>query len=265
MLEIAIDLARQAGALLRRGHENGAGTVANKSSGVDLVTEFDLASERLIADGLRRHFPHHAIHGEETGGELPTAGPVWVIDPLDGTTNFAHGYPVFSVTLALLIDGQPELGVTYDPLREELFWAQAGRGAWRGEQRLHVSATGELRASLLATGFAYDRASNPDNNLAEFSHFMPRTRGVRRAGSAALDIAWVAAGQLDGYWERGIQLWDMAAGVLLVREAGGVVTTYSGQPWRPGHRNVAAANSVLHQELLHGLQTARCALPVLPD
>jgi myo-inositol-1(or 4)-monophosphatase len=263
MLDVAIDLARQAGELLRQGHQNGAGAVASKASAVDLVTEFDLASERLITGGLRLRFPDHAIFGEETGEALPTAGPVWVVDPLDGTTNFAHGYPVWSVTLALLVDGRPELGVTYDPLRDDLFWAQRGQGAWRGQRRLQVSTTAELGASLLGTGFAYDRASNPDNNLAEFSHFVPRTRGVRRGGSAALDIAWVAAGWLDGYWERGIQVWDMAAGVLLVHEAGGVVTAYSGRPWQPADRNVVAANSVLHAALLQGLQTARQGLPAL--
>lgn len=263
MLDAAIDLARQAGELLRQGHRNGAGKIASKASAVDLVTEVDLASERLISAGLRERFPDHAIFGEETGQTLPAAGPVWVVDPLDGTTNFAHGYPLFSVTLALLVDGQPELGVTYDPLRDDLFWAQRGQGAWRGQRRLRVSAAAELSTSLLATGFAYDRASNPDNNLAEFSHFVPRCRGVRRGGSAALDIAWVAAGWLDGYWERGIQVWDMAAGVLLVHEAGGVVTAYSGQPWRPGDRNVVAANSVLHTALLQGLRAARQGLPAL--
>jgi myo-inositol-1(or 4)-monophosphatase len=261
MLEVAIDLVRQAGALLRQGHQSGPGPVLHKSSAVDLVTEYDLASEQLIVAGLRQRFPDHAILGEETGGELPAAGPVWVVDPLDGSTNFAHGYPVFSVTLALLVDSRPELGVTFDPLRDELFWAQRGQGAWGNQGRLRVSASADLGASLLATGFAYDRASNGDNNLAEFSYFVPRTRGVRRGGSAALDIAWVAAGRLDGYWERGIQTWDLAAGVLLVREAGGIATTYNGQPWQPGDRNVAAANSVLHSALLEGLQIARVDLP----
>jgi len=263
MLDVAIDLARQAGELLRQGHQNGAGPIASKGSAVDLVTQFDLASERLITDGLRGRFPDHAIFGEETGETLPAAGPVWVVDPLDGTTNFAHGYPLFSVTLALLVDGQPELGVTYDPLRDDLFWAQRGQGAWRDERRLHVSTTTEPGASLLATGFAYDRASNADNNLAEFSHFVPRTRGVRRGGSAALDMAWVAAGWLDGYWERGIHVWDLAAGVLLIREAGGVVTDYSGRPWQPADRNVVAANTVLHSILLQGLHSARQDFPAL--
>lgn len=263
MLDIAIDLVRQAGELLRQGHHSGAAEVLHKSSAVDLVTEYDLASEQLIVAGLRQRFPDHAIYGEETGGELPASGPVWVVDPLDGTTNFAHGYPVFCVTLALLVDGQPELGVTFDPLRDELFWAQRGQGAWGNQGRLRVSASADLAASLLATGFAYDRASNLDNNLAEFNHFVPRTRGVRRGGSAALDIAWVAAGRLDGYWERGINVWDLAAGVLLVREAGGVATTYAGRPWQSNDRNVAAANSVLHTALLDGLRIARVGLPAL--
>jgi myo-inositol-1(or 4)-monophosphatase len=265
MLDFVIDLARQAGDLLRRGHQNGAVSITNKSSAVDLVTEYDLASERLLVDGLRSRFPDHAIYGEESGGALQATGPQWVIDPLDGTTNFAHGYPVFCVTLALLIDGQPELGVTYDPLRDDLFWAQRGQGAWRGQQRLRVSSTPTLDVSLLATGFAYDRASNADNNLAESAYFVTKTRGVRRSGSAALEIAWVAAGWLDGYWERGIQVWDLAAGVLMVREAGGLATTYSGRPWQPGDRNVATANGVLHQALLQGVQTARQGLPALAD
>jgi myo-inositol-1(or 4)-monophosphatase len=261
MLDVAIDLARQAGHLLRQGHQDGANQIISKGSAVDLVTEVDLASERLIVEGLRRCFPDHAVYGEEIGGVLPELGPLWVVDPLDGTTNFAHGYPVFSVTLALLVDGQPELGVTYDPLRDDLFWAQRGQGAWRGQRRLRVSTTADLGASLLATGFAYDRASNTDNNLVEFGYFMPKTRGVRRGGSAALDIAWVAAGWLDGYWERGINVWDVAAGVLMVHEAGGLVTTYSGRPWQPLDRNVVAANGVLHTALLQGLAIARQGRP----
>jgi myo-inositol-1(or 4)-monophosphatase len=188
-----------------------------------------------------------------------------VVDPLDGTTNFAHGFPVFSVSLALLVDGEPVLGAICDPLRDDLYWAQRGQGAWRNGQRLRVSTTADLGSSLLATGFAYDRATNPDNNLAEFSYFMPRTRGVRRAGSAVLDMAWLASGWLDGYWERGTQVWDAAAGALLVREAGGLVTTYGGRPWQVSDRNVLASNGVesMHAALRDGLAVARQALPAL--
>ncbi|MFZ2487200.1 MAG: inositol monophosphatase family protein [Anaerolineae bacterium] len=257
MLATAINLVRAAGDLLRQGHYNGSGRAASKSSAVDLVTEYDLASERLITAGLRQHFPDYAILGEEGDHTLPAAGPVWVIDPVDGTTNFAHGFPVFSISLALLVDRQPELGVVYDPLRDDLFWAQRGQGAWRGERRLQVAPSSSLESSLLATGFPYDRASNADNNLAEFSYFMPRTRGVRRAGSAALDMAWVAAGWVNGYWERGVQVWDMAAAVLMVSEAGGLVTTYSGRPWQPGDRTVVGAHSTVHALLLNGIAEAR--------
>lgn len=264
MLHFAQTLARQAGDLLRQAHAGGPRHITSKASSVDLVTEVDLASERLMTAALRARFPDHAIFGEESGDELPLHGPVWVLDPVDGTTNFAHGYPVFSLTLALLVDRQIELGVIYDPLRDELYSGVRGRGAWRGEGHpLHVSATDRLGSSLLATGFAYDRATNPDNNLAEFSYFMPRTRGVRRGGSAALDAVWVACGWVDGYWERGVQVWDVAAAVLMIREAGGVVTTYRGEPWQPGHRTILAANAALHPVLLRDLSALRADLPLL--
>ena len=263
MLNFAINLAHQAGDLLRQGHARGVDTIITKQSAVDLVTEVDLASDRLIGESLRDRFPDHAILTEESSKELPERGAVWVVDPLDGTTNFAHGYPVFSVTLALLIDREIELGVIYDPLRDETFWAQRGQGAWRNGQGMRVSTTAELGRSLLATGLAYDRASNPDNNLAEFSHFMPKTRGVRRAGSAALELAFTAVGWLDGYWEKGLHVWDTAAGVLMVREAGGIATTYAGRPWRPGDRNVVVSNGVLHEALLSGIRQARLELPEL--
>lgn len=263
MLSHAITLAHQAGELLRQGHARGVDVLATKQSDVDLLTEVDLASEKLICDGLRSLFPDHAILSEESSVPLPERGPVWVIDPLDGTTNFAHGYPVFSVTLALLVDGEIELGVVYDPLRDETFAAERHRGAWRNGHRLQVSHAAELGRSLLATGFAYDRATNPDNNLAEFCHFMPKTRGVRRAGSAALDLAFTAAGRLEAYWEQGLNIWDTAAGVLMVREAGGSVTTYGGRPWRPGDRGIVASNGILHEVILSGLDQARQGLPIL--
>jgi myo-inositol-1(or 4)-monophosphatase len=263
MLSYAITLAHQAGELLRQGHARGVDVIATKQSDVDLLTEVDLASEKLICDGLRSRFPGHAILSEESSMALPERGPVWVVDPLDGTTNFAHGYPVFSVTLALVIDQENELGVVYDPLRDETFVAERRQGAWRDGRRMQVSSTAELGRSLLATGFAYDRATNPDNNLAEFCHFMPKTRGVRRAGSAALDLAFVAAGRLEGYWEQGLNIWDTAAGVLMVREAGGSVTVYGGHPWRPGDRSIVASNGVLHETMLSGLGDARQGLPNL--
>ncbi len=265
MLDFTIDLARQAGQVLRDYNQQGPGQINTKQSAVDLVTEADLASEQLIMGALRRQFPEHAILSEEAQGSLPAYGPAWAVDPLDGTTNFAHGYPVFAVTLALFVDGVVQLGVTYDPLRDEMFWAERGQGAWCNGRRLRVSNTRALAQSLLATGFQYDRATNPDNNLAEFSYFMPRTRGVRRSGSAALELAWLAAGRLDGFWEKGLNVWDAAAGQVLITEAGGHITTYTGQPWHPTVRNVVASNGVqsLHDALLSGIAVARQGLPSL--
>jgi myo-inositol-1(or 4)-monophosphatase len=266
VLDFAIDLARQAGHLLRSFYAQGPNQVSSKQSSVDLVTEADLASEQLIVTALRDHFPGHRLVTEEGNATLALSGPEWVVDPLDGTTNFAHGYPIFAVTLAFLQDGTVEFGVTYDPLRDELFWAARGQGAWCNGRQLRVSTTDTLGNSLLATGFQYDRASNPDNNLAEFSYFMPRTRGVRRSGAAALEMAWVAASRLDGYWEKGLHAWDLAAGALLVEEAGGRATTYAGRPWLPETRNIVVCNGApaLQEALLAGLRTARHGLP-LPD
>ena len=180
MLNFAINLAHQAGDLLRQGHARGVDTIITKQSAVDLVTEVDLASDKLIGESLRDRFPDHTILSEESGKDLPERGPVWVVDPLDGTTNFAHGYPVFSVTLALLVDREIELGVIYDPLRDETFWAQRGQGAWRNGQGIQVSTTAELGRSLLATGFAYDRASNPDNNPRYERHGFKALGGFSR-------------------------------------------------------------------------------------
>lgn len=265
ILEFAIEVAKQAGALLREYNYHRPRQISSKGSAVDLVTEADLASERLILGRLRQQYPDHAVLSEEAQGVLPDQGPAWVVDPLDGTVNFAHGYPVFSVTLAFFQDGVAQLGVTYDPLREELFWAQRGQGAWCNGQRLQVSATAELGRSLLGTGFQYDRATNPDNNLAEFGYFVTRTRGVRRGGSAALDLAWVASGRMDGFWEKGLNAWDTAAGQVLIEEAGGRITTYSGAAWHPRVRNLVASNGVpeFHAALVEGIRIARQGLPPL--
>lgn len=264
-VEFAVDLVRQASRLVREGHARGPSQVRTKQSSVDLVTEVDLASEQLITEALRARFPDHIVYAEESGGDLPEGCPVWVADPLDGTTNFAHGFPVFGVSLALICDGRVELGVTCDPLRDEIYWARRGEGAYCNGRRLRVSETAGLGESLLATGFQYDRATNADNNLAEFSYFMPKTRGVRRAGAASLDLAWIAAGRLDGYWEKGLHVWDFAAGQVLIEEAGGRVTTYAGHPWHPRSGNMVASNGVesLHEALLHGIASARGGLPGL--
>jgi len=252
-LDFARQTARQAGQLLldlyhRRHH------VRFKSSDIDVVTEADLASECLILDAIRARFPGQAILSEEGGGDLQAATrdmpSVWLVDPLDGTVNYARGFPVWGVTLALARQGQIVMGVIYDPLHDEIFGAERGQGAWCNGERIHVSDTSHLQGALVATGFAYKRATVADNNLAEFSAVMPHVQGVRRAGSAVLDLAYVAAGRLDAYWEMHLHPWDWAAGSLLVREAGGMVSDLHGAPWSFEARSLLATNGHLHATLL---------------
>lgn len=226
-LHFAADLARRAGALLRQGY--GGLTEIRHKGRIELVTEYDLRSEELIRQALTRAFPGEAIEGEEAG--LSGEGQArWVIDPLDGTANFAHAVPIFCVSIAWMCRQEPLLGVVYDPLRDELFQAAAGLGATLNRQPLHVSRESSLAESLLVTGFPYDINTNPRNNLAEYAALSLRALGVRRLGSAALDLAYVAAGRFDAFWEFGLSPWDFAAGVVLVREAGGRVTRADGGP-----------------------------------
>lgn len=269
MREFAIDLARRAGALLAEYHERAATghDFDTKSSPVDLVTAADLASDALITDALRTAFPEHGIYSEESAkGPIPQVEWLWVIDPLDGTTNFAHRVPFFGVNIALAHFGAVVLAVTFEPLTDTLFWAEQGHGAWLRrngrEQRLRVSATADLSRSLLATGFPTDRRTNPDNNLAEFSALERRSHGVRRQGSAALELAWVAAGIVEAFWHPRLKPWDAAAGWLLVQEAGGRVTEYDGRPWRLDSPTMVASNGqpALHAAILETIAAARATL-----
>lgn len=252
-LELALDLARRAGATLRAGP--GRATVEHKGP-LELVTEFDRASEAMIVGGIRSAFPDDAIIAEE-GGPQPGGEWTWFIDPLDGTTNFAHGLPIFAVSIAGARSGVMEFGVTYDPTRDEMFHAGRSRGAFLGDRRLHVSSAAVLSDSLLVTGFPYDLRENPDNNLARFTALSRQARAVRRLGSASLDLAYVAAGRFDGYWELRLAPWDMAAGILLVAEAGGRVTRMDGGP-DPLHppTSIAATNGRIHAPLLEALRKA---------
>lgn len=260
VLEFAIATARAAGQLLcqlyRQQH-----SVRLKSSDIDVVTEADLAAEQLIVDAIRQEFPDHGIFSEEGLGDLHAleadSTPVWLVDPLDGTVNYAHGYPLWGLSLALSEGGQILTAVTFDPLRDEVFSAQLGKGAWCNGERIQASGVNEMRQALVATGFAYKRATLAENNLAEFSAIMPRVQGVRRAGSAVLDLAHLADGRLDGYWEMHLQPWDWAAGWLLVEEAGGKITDMRGEPWSLASREIVASNGLLHVELLSRLAQAR--------
>lgn len=247
-LDFALDLAQRAGELLRDGY--GRVRDVRYKGPIDPVTEFDLRSEALIREAIQRAFPGDSVLGEENGSS-GTGDGCWVVDPLDGTVNFAHAVPIFAVTLAYMQDGQPILGVTCDPMRGEMFHASVGGGAWLNGQRLHVSVCEQLDRALLVTGFPYGIRSTPNNNLGHYAAFAMQSLGVRRLGSAALDLAYVAAGRFDGYWEFAIEAWDVAAGMLMVQEAGGLVTRANGQP-DPlrSPASIVASNPRLHPALL---------------
>lgn len=220
-------LARQAGELLHRGY--GQEHQVDYKDVIDPVTEVDHQSETFLLGEIQRLFPGHQIISEEIGLVPGRAGDQWYIDPLDGTVNYAHGIPFFTVSIAYARDGVMTLGVIYDPMRDELFAAEQGLGAWCNGRRLHVSAVTEFERSLLVTGFPYDTWSTPHNNLEFFGRFARMTQGVRRLGSAALDLCYVAAGRFEGYWELSLKPWDVAAGGLIAAEAGAVVTNLAGQ------------------------------------
>ncbi len=251
--EFAIELVRGAGQILRDGLQ--AEREIDYKGTFDLVTNIDRASESFILAAIRSQFPDHAILAEESGADPRQSRYTWVIDPVDGTTNYAHGLPYFSVTIALLDAGEPVLGVTYDPIADALFVGERGRGASRNTVPLRVSAVPVLLRSLVSTGFPYDFATNPENNTPEFVRIHRRVQGVRRMGSAALDLALVAAGQMEAHWERRLNIWDAAAGVVLVREAGGTVTDWSGAEWQPGATTLLATNGHIHEEILAVLNT----------
>jgi myo-inositol-1(or 4)-monophosphatase len=253
ILDIATEAALAAGAILRDCWGK-IESVEEKGRPGDLVTEVDKKSEAVILKILTRHFPDHPILAEESGrigGDREQY--LWAIDPLDGTTNYAHGYPASSVSIGLLIDNIPHIGVVYDPLRDRLYQAAKGLGATCNRRPIQVSSTTDLRHSLLVTGFAYDRHETTDNNYAEFCYLTHLTQGVRRGGSAALDLALVAGGHLDGYWERGLKPWDIVAGIVLVEEAGGRVTAYDESPFDLQSGRILATNSQIHPALSRSL------------
>ena len=260
-LAVALSCAHAAGEILASLYRSSDFSIATKSSEIDLVTTADRAADEAIVTRLRAAFPDHAILAEESGataGRQP--GLQWVGDPLDGTTNFPHGVPHFSVSIGLYDGDRGEVGVVHDPLRGETFCARRGEGCWlvrsgQDKSPLRVTPTAQLGRALLATGFAYTRSDpRQKTNLDEFAATIPKVRGIRRAGSAALDLAYVAAGRLDGYWEYHLQPWDTGAGAVLVREAGGIVTTIAGTPWAPTIPSLAAAGPKLHAPLLAHLR-----------
>ncbi|MDJ1179770.1 inositol monophosphatase family protein [Roseofilum sp. BLCC_M91] len=249
-LEIATEAALAGGAMVM-SYQGKLQDIREKGRPGDIVTEADKASEAVILEILQRHFPDHGILAEESGklGDRQSRY-LWAIDPLDGTTNYSHGYPNFSVSIGLLIDGVPQVGVVFDPSRQELFRAAQGLGATLNRQAIATSSTPTLADSLLVTGFAYDRRETNDNNYAQFCHLTHLTQGVRRGGSAAIDLAYVASGRLDGYWERGLSPWDLTAGVVLVQEAGGKISAYNGSPFNIESGRILATNGHLHDPMV---------------
>jgi len=256
-LDVAVDAARNAGTLLREALGGPRRIDYKGGHPTNLVTEMDRRAEALIVDALQRAFPDHAVLGEEGGARTGASPYRWLIDPLDGTTNYAHGLPLFAVSIALEQRGEVQLGVAYDPTREELFVAQRGAGATLNGERLRVSETAALGESLLATGFPYDIRTTTATNLPEYAALSLRSRAVRRLGSAVLDLCYVAAGRFDGFWELSLGPWDMAAGGLMVLEAGGRVTSVRGGPWRLEDPGAIASNGLIHEPLLAALEEVR--------
>ena len=248
-LKVAGDTAREAGAVLRREFDRPK-KISYKGE-VDIVTESDRRSEEIIVARIREHFPGHAIIAEEGGGASAAAAGAkycWHVDPLDGTTNFAHGYPCFAVSIGLSEDGEPIAGVVFNPVSDEFFTAARGEGAYLNGQPIRVSSIEKLATSLVATGFPTHQRKR-SANMNYYWEFTLRSHGVRRDGSAALDLCSVACGRFDAYWEFRLNSWDTAAGALLVREAGGLVTAIDGGPYRLGGPSLLASNGLIHEEM----------------
>lgn len=220
---------------------------------IDLVTEADILAEKAILGLIKGRFSNDAVLSEESQAHAGSSGRTWIVDPLDGTVNFAHGFPCFAVSIALEIDGELVLGVVRDPVREEQFEAVRGQGAFLNGEPIAVSKCMKLNDSLLCTGFPYDIRDEPEQVLRLFRTMILRARGIRRPGSAAIDLCFVAAGRADGFWEEKLHPWDSAAGVLLVREAGGVVTTFEGNAYRPGDPSLVAGNPSVHRAMIEAI------------
>jgi len=251
-METAVGACKAAGAFLREGLGR-AKNIQHKGE-INLVTVMDRECEATIVRIIREAFPDDDILAEEGSTGRRGAPRLWVVDPLDGTTNYAHNYPVFAVSIALLVEGESVLGAVYDPMRDELFTAQKGGGARLGQAPIRVSDTPCVNTSLLGTGFPYDLRQKPRLLLEHFGRFLFKAQALRRDGSAALNLCYVAAGRFDGFWETGIYPWDLAAGALIIQEAGGRVTDYRGRPFDPFSGEILASNGLIHKEMVEILE-----------
>lgn len=226
-----------------------------KKGEIDLVTSADLKAEESILKMIHSEFPRDNILSEESGKHREVSDRTWIVDPLDGTTNFAHGFPFFAVSIALEISGEVVLGVVYNPYMSEHFEGIKHMGAFLNKKPIHVSKTLTLKESLLATGFPYDIHENPDRIMKHFRKMVARAQGLRRPGSAALDLCYVAAGKVDGFWEQGLKPWDTAAGMLMVQEAGGKLSDFAGETYSPYQNTLLASNSIIHEEMMKVLNS----------
>jgi len=252
MLNFAIRVAQDAGRLLR-DRLGGIIDIGHKGS-INLVTDVDLASEKLIRESIATHYPRHEILAEEGGLSESSSEYRWIVDPLDGTTNYAHGYPVFCVSIALEFRGEVVLGVVYDPMRDELFTAERGTGAALNNRAIYVSKTGDLLESILSTGFPYDIKTSTLTNLNHWENFAMNAQALRRDGAAALDLCYVACGRFDGFWELNLSPWDTAAGALIAAEAGGQVTDFTGGVFSNYKPEIVASNGLIHQRMIEVLE-----------
>jgi myo-inositol-1(or 4)-monophosphatase len=251
IVDFAREISKEAGAILLRGFRSGRTVISHKSR-TELVTDADRASEALLVARISKQFPTHAIIAEEGSRKEASGGFIWYVDPLDGTNNFAHGLPFFCVSIGVFsVELQQVVaGVVYNPFMGEMFTAVRGRGAFLNDAPIRVSTLEDIGDSLVATGFPYDKAVSEKNNIREFNRIITRIQGIRRMGSAAIDLSYVACGRLDGYWEGKLKSWDMAAGSLIVEEAGGRVTRYDGGMFHPEFPEIAASNGKIHNQLL---------------
>lgn len=248
----AIDAAKKAGLLLKKNIYK-AHRIKFKGV-IDIVTEMDKKAEDVIMETIKNAFPEHGILTEESAEQKTDSKYRWIIDPLDGTTNYSHGFPVFCVSIALEKQGEIILGVVYNPMLNELFTAEKGRGAYLNNKKIKVSHIKELTKSLLATGFPYDIRTSEQNNIANFANFAVSAQAIRRAGSAALDMCYVACGRFDGFWELKLKPWDTAAAMLIINEAGGMVSDFNGKPFSFYSGETLASNGLIHAEMINVLQ-----------
>jgi myo-inositol-1(or 4)-monophosphatase len=256
MLKKTIDIAKEAGNVIRDGFRNNI-SIEFKTDETNLVTNIDKAAEKVITDFIKKEFPNHSIIAEESGSNTKLSEYTWVIDPIDGTTNFAHGLPIFSVSIGIQKNNKTIIGVIYDVMRDVIYSAEKGSGTYENDKKIIVNQNSKLKESVLVTGFAYDRKDGYSEAVKLFGEFLARTRAVRRLGSAAIDFCYVASGVFDGFWEANLSPWDVCAGMLIVEEAGGRISDFSNNSIDIFANQFLATNGVIHDEMIRIIKNAK--------